>query len=119
MKIKRIIDTIEGELIVGEANLDHEIYSAYGSDLMSDVMAFVCKDVLLLTGLINPQVIRTCEMMDISAILFVRGKKPTDEMIGLAKERDITLITTKHSMFISCGRLFSAGLKEKGDIDRE
>ena len=74
MKVREIIDILDAEILTGEENLDMEIKSACGADLMSDVMAYVKENVVLLTGLVNPQVIRTAEMMDISVVVFVRGK---------------------------------------------
>src|SRR5690554_5717375 len=102
MKIREIIDIVEAEIITGEKNLDMEISSACGADLMSDVMAYVKENVVLLTGLVNPQVIRTADMMDINVIVFVRGKRPEENMISLAEEMGMTILTTKHPMFIAC-----------------
>ena len=81
---------------------------------MSDVMAFVKEQVLLLTGLINVQVIRTANLMDIGAICFVRGKQPSEEMISMAKELGIILLSTKLPLFPACGKLYSAGLTGYG-----
>lgn len=91
-----------------------DIVSACGSDLMSDVMAYVKENVLLLTGLVSPQVIRTAEMMDIKAVVFVRGKTPGENILKLAEEKGIVVMTTDNPMFIACGKLYSAGLTEKG-----
>ena len=78
---------------------------------MSDVLAYVKDQSLLLTGLVNPQVIRTAEMMDFVCIVFVRGKRPDPAMIELASEYGIVLLTTRHRMFTACGRLYAAGLE--------
>ncbi len=110
MLIKQIIETVNAELLVGDRDADTEIKSGCGSDLMSDVLAFSKEKVLLLTGLVNPQVVRTAEMMDIKAILFVRGKKPTTEMLELAEEMGIMILTTEDPMYIACGKLYSSGL---------
>ncbi len=110
MLIKQIIETVNAELLVGDRDADTEIRSGCGSDLMSDVLAFSKEKVLLLTGLVNPQVVRTAEMMDIKAILFVRGKKPTTEMLELAEEMGIMILTTEDPMYIACGKLYSNGL---------
>ena len=88
-----------------------EVCAACGSDLMSDVLAFVKDQAMLLTGLVNPQVIRTAEMMDMKCIVFVRGKRPDEDMIDLAIERDIVLMCTKLEMFTACGLLYKNGLK--------
>ena len=114
MKISKISTVLEAAVLTGQENLDVEIYSACGADLMSDVMAFVKENVVLLTGLINPQVVRTAEMMDIKAIVFVRGKNPSQEIIDLANEKGITILTTKYSMFIASGKLYEAGITGRG-----
>ena len=78
---------------------------------MSDVLAFVKDQSLLLTGLINSQVIRTAEMMDILAVCFVRGKVPTEDVIELAKEKGIAILSTEYPLYLSCGKLYSEGLR--------
>lgn len=95
----------------GEEYLDREIKAAFACDLMSDVLAFVDDKVLLLTGLTNLQVIRTAEMLDLSNIVFVRGKKPDDMVLKLAAEKKMVLLGVKHSMFVTSGLLFENGLK--------
>ena len=117
MIIKEVIDILEAQLITGEENLDMDITSACGADLMSDCLAYVKENVLLLTGLISPQVIRTAEMMDIKAVAFVRGKIPPQSIVELATEKGITVLTTRHPMFIACGKLYSAGLTGRGVWD--
>ncbi len=117
MKISDVIKTLDASVLCGEENLDKEIFSACGSDLMSDVMAFVKDQVLLFTGLINIQVIRTASLMDIDAICFVRGKLPSQEMVELAKENNIILLTSKDPMYISCGKLYAAGVVNGGVRD--
>ncbi|MGN0243526.1 MAG: DRTGG domain-containing protein [Lachnospiraceae bacterium] len=110
MTVKDILQLLEGEVLLGEDNLDTEVHTACGSDMMSDVLAFVKDQSVLLTGLCNPQVIRTAEMMDIVCIVFVRGKKPDQEALALARGRDLSIITTKYSLFEACGRLYAEGL---------
>ncbi len=117
LKVKEIIEILDAQLLTGEENLELEIYSGCGADLMSDVMAFVKESVILCTGLVNPQVVRTCEMMDIKVICFVRGKVPGENIIELAKEMGITILTTKNPLFITCGKLYSAGIIGKGVWD--
>ncbi|MBQ2971062.1 MAG: hypothetical protein IJO20_00495 [Ruminococcus sp.] len=109
MVIKDIIDILQGEVIC-EGDLNQEIKTACGSDMMSDVLAFVKDQSVLLTGLVNPQVVRTAEMMDMACIVFVRGKEPDQSIINLAESRDITLIKTRFRMFTACGLLYSNGL---------
>lgn len=99
MTVKEIIDILDGHIIYGEDLLDREVFTACGSDMMSDVLAFVKEQAVLLTGLVNPQVVRTAEMMDMSCIVFVRGKSPDLSMIELAEQRDIVLIGTELEMF--------------------
>ncbi len=111
MKLSEIKDLLEAEVLVGEDLLHTEISSAFACDLMSDVLAFVEDKSLLLTGLINMQTIRTAEMMDIEAIVFVRGKKPNDEILNLAKENNMIILTTKNILYTSCGILHSKGLR--------
>ena len=114
MTIAEAVALLEGQFFSGEDKADQEILSACGADLMSDVMAFVKDRVLLLTGLVNPQVIRTAELLDIHAIIFVRGKAPSRDMIDMANDADIILGGTKFPMFISCGKLYEAGLRVGG-----
>lgn len=117
MKVCEVIEILNAELLTGESGLDLEINSACGADLMSDVMAYVKENVLLLTGLVNPQVIRTAEMMDIRAVLFVRGKNPSRAVVELARDKNIVVMTTGDPMFIACGKLYKAGLTGRGVWD--
>ena len=111
MTINDVPTILHGSFICGEEHAEREIHSACGSDMMSDVLAYVKDQAVLLTGLCNPQVIRTAEMIDIYCIVFIRGKKPTEEMIEMAKERDIAIICTDHRMFNACGMLYDKGLR--------
>lgn len=117
MKVREIIDILEAELVIGAENLDMDIQCGCGADLMSDVMAYVKENVVLLTGLVNPQVVRTAEMMDIKVIVFVRGKDVMSSIIELAGEKGITVLKTKDPMFIACGKLYSAGIVGRGVWD--
>jgi len=114
MKVSEIVETLDAKVFIGQNQLDLEVQSACGADLMSDVMAFVKERVVLLTGLVNPQALRTADLLDIKVIVFVRGKKPTADLIEMAEEMGMILITTKYSMFLACGRLYEAGLKRGG-----
>ena len=111
MKIKDIVEILDGHVICGEDLLETEVHSACASDMMSDVLAFVKEQSVLVTGLCNPQVINTAEIMEMCCIVFVREKQPTDMMIEIAKRKGIALLGTKHRMFASCGMLYAAGLK--------
>ena len=115
MTVAEAVKLLDGQFFWGEEKSDLELYSACGSDLMSDVMAFVKEKVLLLTGLVNPQVIRTAELLDIHCVILVRGKVPSKEIIQLAEDSGVILAGTKLSMYISCGKLYEAGLKEGGN----
>lgn len=110
MKICEVKDILEAEVLCGEKNLNNEVSYAFGSDLMSDVLAYVKGKTLLLTGLTNQQVVRTAEMADLSAIVFVRGKKPEEEIVKLAVESEIVLLQTRDSMYTASGKLYSNGL---------
>ena len=114
MTVAEAVKLLDGQYFCGQENAEMEVASACGADLMSDVMAFVKDRVLLLTGLVNPQVIRTAELLDIHCIIFVRGKTPGRDMIEMAEQSDIILAGTKLPMFISCGKLYEAGLKTGG-----
>ncbi|MBE6819069.1 MAG: hypothetical protein E7517_07950 [Ruminococcaceae bacterium] len=115
MTVRDVIDVLGAE-VVYEADLDAEILSACGSDMMSDVLAFVKDQSVLLTGLVNPQVVRTADMMDMHCIVFVRGKSPDQTIIDLASERGITILKSGFRMFTACGRLYEAGLRGGNNI---
>jgi predicted transcriptional regulator len=114
MKLREVLELIEGNVISGDADLDEEIQMGCGADLMSDVLAFTHEGTLLMSGLTNPQVVRTAEMAGIKAIVFVRGKLPPPETVSLAEEKGIPLLTSKYTMFETCGRLYQAGLPSCG-----
>ena len=118
MTIRDAKELVHAKVLCGEDRLDKEIHSACGSDMMSDVLAFVKDQAILLTGLCNPQAIRTAEMMDMKCVIFVRDKQPTEEMIELAEEAGIVVMTTGHRMFMACGLLYEGGLHGGSDYDR-
>lgn len=111
MKLQKIIEIIDGNLICGDSSTEITVSKAFASDLMSDVLTLNENSVLLITGLANMQTIRTAEMADIRYILFVRNKKPNQEMINLAKQEGMTIILCSKSMFSACGLLSKAGLE--------
>ena len=113
MEIGEVARLLDADVLIGDEALNRDVKFACGSDLMSDVLAFVEDGTLLLTGLTNHQVIRTAEMIDVFAIVFVRGKVPTQEIIDMAKERNIILMSTDYTLFEACGILYQAGLKGK------
>ena len=110
MKISTIRDLLDAETHCGEGNLDREVGSVFGCDLMSDVLAYAEDQAVLLTGLVNPQVIRTAVMMDMICIVFVRSKAPTEEMLALAKDSGLVVLSTDMTMYTACGKLYSNGL---------
>ncbi len=110
MKIKEVIKLLDAQVLAGSDFLGDEVFSAFGCDLMSDVLAFVDNHTLLLTGLTNLQVVRTAEMMDMRVIVFVRGKKPDSELLKLAEKKDMVILATELPMYPSCGILYSNGL---------
>ena len=110
MKISKLQELLEAEVLCCEENTDKHVYSACGCDLMSDVLAYVKDQAVLLTGLVNSQVIRTAVMMDMLCIVFVRSKEPTEEMIKLARESGIVILTTDKRLYEACGLLYSGGL---------
>ena len=113
-EVKRILDA---RVLWGEEHLDREVRSACGSDFMSDVLAFVKNQALLLTGLVNPQVVRTADMVEMKCIVFVRGKVPGPDIVELARERDIVVMTCAKRMYEACGLLYSKGLRGNCDGD--
>ena len=110
MKISTIRDLLDATVVTGEDRLGEHVYSACGSDMMSDVLAYVKDQAVLLTGLLNTQVVRTAEMMDMHCIVFVRSKQPTPEIVELAEESGIVLLATPKRMYEACGILYSNGL---------
>lgn len=112
MTVNDIIDILKAKVLV-EGDLNEEVKMACGSDMMSDVLAFVKDQSVLLTGLMNPQVIRTAEMMDMHCVIFVRGKgnSVNEEVLKLAELKDITVLATPYRMFTACGLLYSSGLR--------
>ena len=109
-------ELLEAKIVCGEEYLGRHVYSACGCDLMSDVLAFASDQAVLLTGLVNPQVVRTALMMDMNCIVFVRAKKPSDEIIKLAQEHELVVLSTEKPLYISCGILYENGLaSSKGD----
>lgn len=111
MTAREVQEVLKCRVLTGEEFLDRDVTSACGSDMMSDVLAYSKDHSVLLTGLCNPQVIRTAEMLDIVCLIFVRGKKPDDTILEMAKERDIIVMATGHRMFSACGMLYQAGLR--------
>jgi len=111
MNVREVAKLLDAKILCGEENLDTEVHDACGSDMMSDVLAFVKNQAVLLTGLVNIQVVRTADMMDMVCIVFVRGKTPDEDMLTLAKRKGMVLLSTEHRMFTACGLLWDNGLR--------
>jgi len=115
MKLERVMEILNAKVYTDVAFDDIVINAACGADLMSDALAFGENKGLLLTGLNNPQCIRTAEMMDIHCVMLVRGKEPDEALISLANDKSIVVMKTDYSMYSACGRLYEAGLPG-GDV---
>lgn len=115
MRIAEIADLLKASIHTPSYSRDLDILSACSADLMSDVMAFSKENAMLLTGLVNPQVVRTAEMMDIKVVVFVRGKKPQQPMIELAEEKGIALLSTDYPLFAASGKLYVSGIHGRGE----
>ncbi|MGN0985185.1 MAG: DRTGG domain-containing protein [Candidatus Enterenecus sp.] len=114
MRLREVRDILNAEVLCGQELLDTEVLSACGSDFMSDVLAYVKNQAVLLTGLVNPQVVRTADMMDMKCIVFVRGKRPDGEMLELARERGMVVMASDLPMYPACGELYLHGLRGSG-----
>ncbi len=119
MKICEIQKLLNATLLCGEENLEHDVFSACCSDMMSDVLAYVKDQGVLITGLINPQVIRTASMMDMVCVVFVRSKSPTEEMIDLAEACGIVLMKSDMRAYEACGHLYTSGLRGNAGKNHE
>ena len=111
MTIADMVRILNAKVLLGGEKLDTPVYTACCSDLMSDVLAFVDEKTVLITGLTNPHVVRTSEMLDLKCLVFVRGKVPTDDILESAEEQGLVVITTKVTAFTACGMLYEAGLR--------
>lgn len=110
MLIADIVRILDATILCGESQVDQPITAAFGSDMMSDALAFMYEKTVLLTGMVNAHVIRTAEMLDVHCIVFVRGKPVPDEILEMGKERDMVLLATTKTLYTSCGLLYQAGL---------
>ena len=111
MTIADMVSVLHARVLCGEERLATPVYTACCSDLMSDVLACVTEDTLLLTGLVNGQCVRTCEMLDVPCVVFVRSKEPLADALALAREIDLPMLKTPYTMFEACARLYTAGLR--------
>ena len=107
MILREVKEWLEADVLCGAERLDEDLDGAFASDFMSDILAFTNNQKILITGMVNPQVIRTAEMVDIQCIVFVRGKTPTEEIIRLAEESGMTVMASKFLMYSACGMIYS------------
>lgn len=119
MELGYIKQLLDAEVLTPGIDLNTPVKHIFGSDLMSDVLALVNKDCVLLTGLTNIQSVRTAEMVDVKCIIYVRGKKPDLSTVNLAKEKGICIMSTRYTMFTSCGILYSNGMRGMEGQDGE
>lgn len=110
MTIEKIKTLLNADVLYSNDSLDCEVRYAFSSDMMSDVLAYADEHSALITGLCNPQVVRTAEMLDIVCIIFVRNKIPDQNILALAEDKEIVILCTSHDMFTACGILYSNGL---------
>ncbi len=110
VRLLDVVNKLNANVLCGETRLAEKVESAFASDLMSDVLTLDTENMLLITGLVNLQVIRTLEMSDVSFVVFVRGKKVSSDMLELARENNIVVMECKQSMFKTCGLLFDLGI---------
>jgi predicted transcriptional regulator len=114
MDFRTVVSLLDAEVLSRQVTHNHTFVRGAAADLMSDVLAYAPASSVLLTGLINPQVVRTAEMAGILTIVFVRGKHPPAETLRLAEEVGIPLLSTRYTMYEACGLLFHAGLEGPG-----
>ena len=115
MTIRDMIPLLNAKVLCGEDDLDQEVRSACGSDLMSDVLAFVKEKAVLITGLTNVHVMRTAEMLDIHCVVFARGKIPPDEVLEEAAEIGIVVLSTEYTTYTTCGLMYEAGVRGRSE----
>lgn len=111
MQLSQVREILDATVLCGGDRLDEEVTSGCGSDFLSDVLAYVHNQNLLLTGLVNVQVVRTAEMTEIKCIVFVRGKRPSREIVQMADDRGIVVMTSAERMYSACGLLYNKGLR--------
>lgn len=111
MTVKEIAQILDAQWLCGQEEGDRVVHYAFASDMMSDVLAYVQEDTVLLTGLVNSQSVRTAEMLDLPCVVFVRGKNPHQDAILRARELGMAALSTQYTMFESCGKLYTAGMK--------
>jgi predicted transcriptional regulator len=116
LTLREVKEILKCEVLVGEGQLGMEIWGACAADLMSDVLAFSIPDSLLLTGLVNAQSVRTADVAEVKALVYIRGKKPDAGALELAREKGIPVLASNFTMYEACGRLYLRGLKSAATI---
>jgi len=111
VRLRDVQRILHAEVLWGEDLLDREVVAGFGCDLISDSLFFATPGTLLLTGLTHPQVVRAAELMEFCGVVFVRGKRPADSVVDLARDKGIPLLLTRFLLFDSCGLLYEAGLR--------
>lgn len=110
MKLEEVVRHLDAQVLAGAGWLQREAVGAYAADLLSDVLNKTLPHAVLLTGLMNPQVVRTAEIMDLAAVVFVRNKRVSPDIVALGVEKGVVILTTHRSLYESCGLLYQAGL---------
>jgi hypothetical protein len=111
MLLRAVATIIEGDILAGANREDLVIDRAYAVDLLSDLLALTDERTTLITGTISPQVLRVAEILNVIAIIFVRGKRPTAAMVAHAEALGIPIVATKKTMFETCGLLYANGVR--------
>ena len=110
MTVREIVSLLDSQVLLGAEHMSREVEGGCGSDLMSDVLAFVKENTALITGLTNPHVIRTAQMLDINCVIFTRGKVPGQDILEEARELDLVILSTNKTTYVACGILYMNGL---------
>jgi predicted transcriptional regulator len=116
LTLREVAEILSCEVLSGKDQLDMEIWGACAADLMSDVLAFSVSGSMLLTGLVNAQSVRTADVAEVKALVYIRGKRPTAEALRLAAEKGIPVLASGMTMYEACGRLYARGLKSAATI---
>ena len=111
MTLSEMTTLLKAQVRCGHAMNDRELQTAFAGDLLSDVLALGQQPDVLLTGLVNPQVIRTAEMLDIPCIIFSRGKLPSEEMLEMAADTGVAVLATNMTSYQVSGELYARGLR--------
>lgn len=111
MKLHEVKELLNAQVLTGDSHLNENVHLACGCDLMSDVLRYAKEGGILLTGLVNKQVLNTADMANMHSIIFVRSKVPGEDILEMAEDIDMLIMTTDYPMFESCGILYQKGLK--------